>query len=76
MFLKAGLDKSLTLIDGLRHPYQLLLPSLLLGCHKLARLEDVDGFDHEDLDKEVVAMETLHEAARMIAPVSPRVNAP
>ena len=74
--LKAALNNSYTLIDGLRHPYQFLLPFLILGCHSLARLDEVDGFDHEDYRAEVLAEEALHEAAKMVSPIASLVNAP
>ena len=74
MVLKAGLIGNSTNIDGLRHPYPLLLPFLVLGCQKLAWLEEVDGLREDGID-EVIVLEALNNAAKMISPLVPLVNA-
>jgi hypothetical protein len=75
MALKAGLIGNSTNIDGLRRPYQLLLPFLVLGSQKLAWLEQRHGFGEDDIDVQVVVLETLNDAAKIISPFIPLVNA-
>ena len=75
MVLKAGLIENSTNIDGLRHPYQLLLPLLVLGCQKLAWLSEVHGFNEDNIDRQELVLETLNHAAKIISPLSALANA-
>jgi hypothetical protein len=59
--LKLGLLEEDITIDGLRKPYQVLLPFLALGCLKIKRLKEDRALGKIDLKR--VVSEALEDAA-------------